>query len=87
MSAYNSGMYIVAIGWLYVTALMSLAETSLVGGVLTFLFYGLAPTALLLWLFGGPVRRRRSAADGNGEPNGIARNPAPEKPRDEHAGR
>jgi hypothetical protein len=28
---------------------------------LTFLFYGLAPLSLFLWLFGTPARRRRSA--------------------------
>lgn len=54
-------MYIIAIGWLYVTVLMALTETSVVSGVLSFLFYGLAPTALLLWLFGRPMRRRNSA--------------------------
>ena len=53
-------MYIVAIGWLYVTILMALTETSVVAGVLTLLFYGLLPTALLLWLFGGATRRRRA---------------------------
>lgn len=55
-------MYIIAIGWLYVTLLMALTETGIVAGVLSFVFYGLAPTALLLWLFGGPTRRRRSTA-------------------------
>ena len=52
------GVYIVAIAWLYVTLLMAAAETSIVAGVLTFLFYGLAPLSLLLWLFGVPQRRR-----------------------------
>ncbi len=51
-------MYIVAIAWLYVTLLMAAAETSLVAGAMTFLWYGLAPLALFLWLFGGPRRRR-----------------------------
>ncbi len=54
-------MYIVAIAWLYVTVLMAATERSVTAGVLTFLAYGLAPLALLLWLFGGP-RRRRDAA-------------------------
>jgi membrane protein implicated in regulation of membrane protease activity len=54
-------MYIIAIAWLYVTVLMALTETSVVAGVLSFVIYGLAPTALLLWLFGRPVRRRNSA--------------------------
>ena len=54
-------MYIVAIAWLYVTVLMAATERSVTAGVLTFLAYGLAPLALLLWLFGGP-RRHRDAA-------------------------
>ncbi len=53
-------MYIVAIAWIYVTLLMALAETTLVAGAATFLVYGLAPLALLLWLFGTPLRRRLS---------------------------
>lgn len=55
-------MYIIAIGWLYVTLLMALTETSIVAGILSFVFYGLAPTALLAWLLGTKARRRRSAA-------------------------
>jgi hypothetical protein len=55
---YNGDMYVIAIGWLYVTVLMALTETTLVAGVLSFVVYGLAPTALLLWLFGRPARRR-----------------------------
>lgn len=52
-------MYVIAIGWLYVTLLMALTERSVVAGVLTFVFYGLAPVALLVFLTGGPGRRRR----------------------------
>jgi hypothetical protein len=37
---------------------MAATETSIVAGVLTFVFYGLAPLSLLLWLFGVPQRRR-----------------------------
>ncbi len=51
-------MYIVAIAWLYITLLMALTEPSIAAGVLTFLFYGLLPCALLLWLVGTPQRRR-----------------------------
>jgi hypothetical protein len=50
-------MYIVAIAWLYVTILMAATEPSLVGGILTFLLYGLGPLALFLYLF---RRRKRS---------------------------
>ncbi len=52
-------MYIVAIGWLYVVLMMALTETSVTAGILTFLFYGLVPLALFLWLAGTPARRRR----------------------------
>ena len=57
-------MYVIAIGWLYVTVLMAATEENLTAGVLTFVLYGLAPLALLLWLFGTPQRRRqRGSAD------------------------
>lgn len=51
-------MYIVAIAWLYVTLLMSATEPSVTAGVLTFLFYGLIPCALFLWIVGTPQRKR-----------------------------
>ena len=40
-------MYIVAIAWIYVELLMSVTEATLVAGVATFVFYGLAPLAVL----------------------------------------
>lgn len=54
-------MYIIAIAWLYVAVLAAAADTTLIGGILTFVFYGVAPLSLFLWLFGTPARRRRSA--------------------------
>ncbi len=51
-------MYIVAIAWIYVVLLMSFTETSIVAGVVTFFFYGVAPLAILLYLMGTPQRRR-----------------------------
>jgi hypothetical protein len=51
-------VYIVAIAWIYVVLLMSFTEESFVAGVATFLFYGLAPLALFLYLMGTPQRRR-----------------------------
>lgn len=51
-------MYIVAIAWLYVTLMMALTEPSIIAGLLTFLFYGLLPCALLIWIIGTPQRRR-----------------------------
>ena len=54
-------MYIVAIAWLYVTLMVSVAQPSVLKGVLTFLGTGLLPLALFLWLVGTPERRRRRA--------------------------
>lgn len=57
-------MYIIAIGWLYVTFLMAFTEPGIVAGVATFLFYGLLPVAILMYLGGGRARRqRRDAAE------------------------
>lgn len=58
LSLYNHAMYVIAIGWLYVTLLMAATESSLTAGVLTFGMYGIAPLALFLWLLGTPQRRR-----------------------------
>jgi hypothetical protein len=52
-------MYIVAIAWIYVILLISLTEASFVAGVASFVFYGVLPLALLLWLLGAGRRRRR----------------------------
>lgn len=56
-------MYLVAIGWLYVALMMAVAEAnhpsgSLLGAIVTFLFYGLLPTALVLYVLGTPGRRK-----------------------------
>jgi hypothetical protein len=56
-----AGMYIVAIAWLYVTFMMAITETSITGGVLTFLFYGVLPCGLFLWLVGTPQRKRNKS--------------------------
>jgi biotin transporter BioY len=55
-------MYVIAIGWLYVTVLMAATEENITAGVLTFVLYGIAPLALFLWLFGTPQRSRNRLA-------------------------
>ncbi|TXH04711.1 MAG: hypothetical protein E6R09_02825 [Rhodocyclaceae bacterium] len=52
-------MYIIAIGWLYVTILVAANEPSIIAGIISFLFYGLLPCSLLLWLGGTKARRQR----------------------------
>jgi hypothetical protein len=80
-------MYLVAIAWLYVVLLMSVAEAlstqgSVLGAVITFVLYGLLPLSLVLYVMGSPSRRRArlaaqadaasAAPDGGGQPPGPA---------------
>ena len=56
-------MYLIPIAWLYVTLMMAVAEATnpsgtVLGALITFVFYGLGPVGLLLYLMGGPARRR-----------------------------
>lgn len=60
-------MYLIAIGWLYVALMMSLAEAtntngSILGAIVTFLLYGVGPAALLMYILGTPQRRRQRRA-------------------------
>ncbi len=54
-------MYVLAIAWLYVVIVVAVANPTVVGGVLTFLFAGIGPLALFLWLVGTPARHRSAA--------------------------
>lgn len=73
-------MYVIAIAWLYVTVLMAATEPNLTAGVLTFALYGLAPLALLLWLFGTPQRRRQRQARESAETAANDTPPPADKP-------
>lgn len=55
-------MYIIAIAWLFTAAMLTLGQTSVVAGVLTFFFWGIMPVCLILWLIGTPARLRRKSA-------------------------
>jgi Na+-transporting methylmalonyl-CoA/oxaloacetate decarboxylase gamma subunit len=60
-------MYLVAIGWLYVVLMMAVAEAlstqgSVLGAVITFVFYGLLPLAVVMYIMGTPTRRRARLA-------------------------
>jgi len=59
----KKSMYIVAIGWLYVALMMSVAEAThingtVMGAIVTFVLYGLLPIALVMYLLGTPARKR-----------------------------
>lgn len=74
--------WIVALAWMYVVSLMTLAEAtdpqgSVLGAVITFLFYGLGPLALVMYLLGTPARRKaRQAAEARQA--AAAEDPAPD---------
>lgn len=56
-------MWIVAAAWLYVTVMMAVAEATspqgtILGAVITLVFYGVLPLALVLYLMGTPARRK-----------------------------
>jgi hypothetical protein len=55
-------MYIVAIAWIYVALMMSVAEATnsngtVLGAIVTFILYGILPTALIIYIMGAPKRR------------------------------
>lgn len=58
---HNPAMYIIAIGWLYVTLLIAVNERSVFLGIISFVFYGLLPCGILLWMSASKVRRQRQA--------------------------
>ncbi|MDM0041795.1 hypothetical protein QTH89_00295 [Variovorax sp. J22G21] len=56
-------VHLIVIGWLYVVVMMAVAEATasngtVLGAIITFLLYGLAPVALVVYLLGAPGRRR-----------------------------
>lgn len=60
-------MYIVPIAWLYVVVMMAVAEASnsngtILGAIVTFVLYGLAPVGLILYFMGAPGRKRKIRA-------------------------
>ena len=63
----GSTMYLVAIAWMYVVVMMAAAEATsangtLLGAFFTFVFYGALPLSLVLYVMGGPARKRRRRA-------------------------
>ena len=56
-------IHLIVIGWLYVAVMMAVAEATnttgtVLGALVTFLLYGLAPVALVIYLMATPARRR-----------------------------
>lgn len=60
-------MYLVAIAWIYVVLMMAVAEATssngtVLGALITFLFYGLLPLSLVIYLMRTPDRRKARKA-------------------------
>ncbi|MEK8033721.1 hypothetical protein AACH06_23105 [Ideonella sp. DXS29W] len=56
-------MHIVALGWIFVVVLMSLAEATapngtVLGAVFTLLLYGVLPVSIIVYVMNTPHRRR-----------------------------
>ena len=65
-------MYIVPIAWLYVALMMGVAEATnttgtVLGGIITFVLYGLGPVALVVYLMDSPRRRKAIKAQEKAE--------------------
>ena len=78
-------MYLVVIAWIYVVLMMSVAEATnstgtLLGAIVTFVLYGLAPVALVVYLMGAPSRSKsikKRAAQELAQRTEAATSPAP----------
>ncbi len=60
-------MYIILIGWLYVTMMMAVVEATsdtgtVLGAVITFALYGLLPSSIMYYLMRTPARKREIKA-------------------------
>ncbi|GAB7548636.1 hypothetical protein CS8_083310 [Cupriavidus sp. 8B] len=73
-------MYIVAIGWLYVVLMMAITEHTVVAGLATFVFYGLFPVAILVYIMGTPGRMRRRKAEEARQAEGAQAHSGPVAP-------
>ena len=55
-------MWIVAVAWIYVVALMAATEPTIVHGLMTFLFYCALPLSIVLYITGSKRRHARREA-------------------------
>lgn len=56
-------MYLIAIAWIYVVLMMAVAEATssqgtVLGALITFMFYGALPLGIVLYIFATPARKR-----------------------------
>ena len=60
-------MYLIPMAWIYVALMMAIAEATnsngtVLGGVMTFVLYGLLPVGLVVYLMGSAGRRKKLKA-------------------------
>jgi ABC-type multidrug transport system fused ATPase/permease subunit len=55
-------MYIIAIAWIYVVFMMSITETTVIAGIMTFLLYGVLPVSIIVYVMGTGGRKRKRRA-------------------------
>lgn len=75
-------MYIVAIAWIYVALMMAVAEATntngtLLGGILTFILYGILPTSIIIYIMGAPQRKKARLASEKSASEEPQANPPP----------
>jgi hypothetical protein len=84
-------MYIVVIGWLYVSMMMAVAEATnttgtVLGAIFTFVLYGVLPVSLVVYLMATPARKKairaREAAEWEAQKAAAAAAPAVSDPPD-----
>lgn len=51
--------YLIAIAWIYVVLYMAITESSLIAGIMTFVFYCIIPLGLILYIMRSPARKRQ----------------------------
>ena len=78
-------MYLVAIGWMYVVGMMAIAEAlspqgTVIGALFTFVLYGCAPLAIVMYLLATPMRRRARQAASTAQPDGSGHPPGAHVP-------
>ena len=73
-------MHLVAIAWIYVVLMMSVAEATnstgtLLGAIVTFVLYGVLPLAIVMYLLRTPARRAARRTADSESVGAVAANP------------
>jgi predicted DNA repair protein MutK len=63
ITSQEERMHIAAVGWMYVVLMMAITEDSVIAGIMTFFFYGVLPTLVIVYIGGSGQRRKRRELD------------------------